>query len=190
MQSKLDNELAVKDLSEKEQQYINELYVLRMDITKRVEEIGKKTAQNAHLSEELQNALRKVADLVKRDNEIASMQNDIEAFINFFASIDKHMRTLVKFLKEFISKSDDPKHIEHNQKQIKSIESLLEEVKAHVISKDTTDQNASKLMESFFSVNNDSLRDVANQSGILNSTTEIDHQGNISIGMDAPSKQQ
>lgn len=53
----------------------------------------------------------------------------MEAFIQFFVAIDKHMKTLVKFLREFISRCEDPKLIEHNQKQIKAIEGLLEDVK-------------------------------------------------------------
>lgn len=56
-------------------------------------------------------------------------------------------------LRELISKCDDPKVIEHNQKQIKSIESLLEEVRqslsAHGGSAVMGDA-ANRLMESFF----------------------------------------
>ncbi len=44
IQSKLDSELALKDLNEEKQQYINELYVVRMDITKRIDEATKKGA--------------------------------------------------------------------------------------------------------------------------------------------------
>lgn len=44
IQSKLDSELALKDLNEEKQQYINELYVVRMDITKKIDEATKKGA--------------------------------------------------------------------------------------------------------------------------------------------------
>jgi chromosome segregation ATPase len=44
MRAKLESEVALKDLNEEKQQYINELYMLRMDITKRIEEVAKKTA--------------------------------------------------------------------------------------------------------------------------------------------------
>ena len=60
--------------------------------------------------------------MIKRDKEIADMENTIESFSNYFTQVDKHLKTLVKLLKDFISKCDDPKVIEHNQKQIKSIE--------------------------------------------------------------------
>jgi hypothetical protein len=58
------------------------------------------------------------------------MQNDIELSAGIVGQVDKHMKTLVKLLREIISKCDDPKIIEHNQKQIKSIENLLEDMKA------------------------------------------------------------
>ena len=84
IQSKLDSELALKELSEEKQQYINDLYNLRMDINKKIDENQKKTAQNAHIQEELLHAHKKVAELVKRDNEIAQYQNDIQNFISFY----------------------------------------------------------------------------------------------------------
>ena len=42
------------------------------------------------------------------------MQNDVALFVEFFAQVDKHMRTLVKMLREFIARCSDPKLIEHN----------------------------------------------------------------------------
>lgn len=41
IQSKLDSELAQKDLSEEKEQLINDLYNLRIDITKRIDELAK-----------------------------------------------------------------------------------------------------------------------------------------------------
>jgi hypothetical protein len=41
IQSKLDSELGLKDLSEEKEQLINDLYNLRIDITKRIDELAK-----------------------------------------------------------------------------------------------------------------------------------------------------
>ena len=87
------------------------------------------------------------------------MQTDIETFLKFFNQVDKHLRTLVKFLRDFISKCQDPKVIEHNQKQIKTIESLLEDVKKAIVNKDYTGE-ASRLIESLFLLSSESLKDV------------------------------
>ena len=75
------------------------------------------------------------------------------SFFGFLGLIDKHLKTLVKMLRELISKCDDPKIIEHTQKQIKSIESLLEEVKLSLSAHGGTavmGDAANRLIESFF----------------------------------------
>jgi hypothetical protein len=186
IQSKLDNELAMKDLNDEKQQFINDMYALRMDVTKRIDELAKKNVQVSHLQEELSNSHRRATEFVKKDKEIADLQNVIENFIGFFGLIDKHLKTLVKLLRDFIAKCDDPKVIEHNQKQIKSIESLLEEVKITLSQHGgPTSDAANRLMESFFQISNDSLRDVQN-SAILNSNPN--NETNISIPPEVDAK--
>ena len=53
MQAKLDNEVTIRDLNEEKQQLVNDLYVLRMDITKKIEETSKKSVHSTHLQDEL-----------------------------------------------------------------------------------------------------------------------------------------
>lgn len=132
---------------------MNDMYALRMDITKRIDELAKKNAQVLHLQEEIANAHKKVSESVRKDKEIADLQNVIDSFFGFFGLIDKHLKTLVKMLRDLISKCDDPKVIEHNQKQIKSIEGLLEEVKLSLTPHGgaaVMSDAANRLMESFF----------------------------------------
>jgi hypothetical protein len=182
MQAKLDNEVTIRDLNEEKQQLVNELYVLRMDITKKIEETSKKSAHSTHLQDELQHAHKKVAELMKKDNELATLQNDIESFIGFFSQMDKHMKTHMKLLREFISRCDDPKLIEHNQKQVKSIEGLLDDVKNIIKSREyaqPSSDGANKLLESFFQLSNESLRDVHNSviaTDVENNSTVIKHK--------------
>lgn len=45
IQSKLDNEISINELNEEKQRYIDELYALRMDITRKIEDVAKRNAQ-------------------------------------------------------------------------------------------------------------------------------------------------
>jgi len=47
--SKLDSELSLKDLNEEKDKLISELYNLRIDITRRIDELGKKSSLITHL---------------------------------------------------------------------------------------------------------------------------------------------
>lgn len=58
--------------------------------------------------------MKKSQELALREKEVSQLQNDIESFLKFFTQVDKHLRTLVKFLRDSIAKCTDPKIIEHN----------------------------------------------------------------------------
>lgn len=73
IQAKLDSEIALKELNDEKQQYVNDMYALRMDVTKRIDELAKKNAQVMHLQEEIGNAHKKVIETVKKDKEIADL---------------------------------------------------------------------------------------------------------------------
>jgi hypothetical protein len=125
------------------------------------------------LQEEITHTHKKATETVKKDKEIAELQNVIDSFGGYFGLIDKHMKTLVKMLRDLISKCDDPKAIEHNQKQIKSIESLLDELKLTLSSHSSMGDAANRLLESFFQISNESLREVhINTSGVVNPNNE------------------
>jgi len=55
--------------------------MLRMDITKKIEELAKKSAQVGTLQEEVSHTTKKVAELMKKENDLAGLQNDMEAFV-------------------------------------------------------------------------------------------------------------
>ena len=44
IQGKLESEVAMNEINEEKQRYVNDMYVLRMDITKRIDELAKKNA--------------------------------------------------------------------------------------------------------------------------------------------------
>ena len=46
-----------------------------------------------------------------------------------FSQMAKHLQTLIKYLSNIVAKTEDPVTIEQTQRQIKSIEKLLSDVK-------------------------------------------------------------
>jgi hypothetical protein len=78
MKSKLESQICLKEMNEEKHSYTNELYLVRMDLTKRLDEVSKKSQQIGTLQEEVTHAHKKIADLIKKDTEIAQLQNDIE----------------------------------------------------------------------------------------------------------------
>jgi hypothetical protein len=49
IQAKLDNEITINELGEEKHRYIDELYALRMDITRKIEDVAKKNSQIQNL---------------------------------------------------------------------------------------------------------------------------------------------
>ena len=45
----METEIAQRELNEEKQQYVNDMYALRMDITKRIDELAKKNSVVIHL---------------------------------------------------------------------------------------------------------------------------------------------
>ena len=60
IQAKIDTEVEIKELNEQKTQYINEMYMLRIDITKKIEELTKKTLQVTNLQEEVTHITKKL----------------------------------------------------------------------------------------------------------------------------------
>ena len=82
------------------------------------------------------------------------------------------MRTLIKFLRESIARTSDPKTIEHQQKQIKTIESLLEDLRKAVNNREYSGGEASRLIESLFLLSNESLK-VVQTSAMLSDKERV-----------------
>lgn len=60
IQAKIDTEVEIKELNEQKTQYINEMYMLRIDITKKIDELTKKTLQVTNLQEEVTHITKKL----------------------------------------------------------------------------------------------------------------------------------
>lgn len=114
IQAKLDNEMSIQSLKQEHDKLIDELYSARMDNKKKAEELSKRHHQIEILSQELQVLAQKGQELAGKEKEVSMLQNDIESFLKFFGQVDKHLRSLVKLLRDSIAKCSDPKVIEHN----------------------------------------------------------------------------
>lgn len=106
--------MSIQSLKQEHDKLIDELYSARMDNKKKAEELSKRHHQIEILSQELQVLAQKGQELAGKEKEVSMLQNDIESFLKFFGQVDKHLRSLVKLLRDSIAKCSDPKVIEHN----------------------------------------------------------------------------
>lgn len=61
--------------------------------------------------------------------ELLSLKHQNEQHVILFGQISKHLQIFLKFLRDSIAKSEDPVVIEQNQRQVKAIERLHQELK-------------------------------------------------------------
>ena len=49
----------------------------------------------------------------EREKQYQSIQNDLEKYLDMLSQVDRYLKTLIKFLKNVVDKSNDPQIIEH-----------------------------------------------------------------------------
>jgi len=64
-----------------------------------------------------------------KDKELAALKSDIESYVSMLGQVAKHLKTLTKYLRDCVQKTENPVMIEHTVRQIKSIERLHYDVK-------------------------------------------------------------
>lgn len=57
------------------------------------------------------------------------LEAEMKRYIGLLDQVQKHMKTLLKYLHEQVSTTKDPNVIEHTNRQIRSIENLKSDVK-------------------------------------------------------------
>ena len=57
--------------------------------------------------------------------------------MEIISQVDRHMKTLTKYLKSVVEKTEDPKIIEYTQRQIINIEKIHKEIKKVVYHRET-----------------------------------------------------
>ena len=60
--------------------------------------------------------LKVIGSLNERDKQYSGVQSDLEKFLDILSQVDRHLKTLIKFLKNVVEQSKDPQIIEHTQR--------------------------------------------------------------------------
>ena len=75
-----------------------------------------------------------------KQKEIGVMQTDFERFLEIMGGVDRHLKTLIKYLKNVAETSRDPLIIEHTLKQVKNIEKIHVDIRRSVDNKESYSQ--------------------------------------------------
>jgi len=70
------------------------------------------------------------------------------------SSVDKHLKTLIKYLRSLAETCKDPVVIEHTLKQVKNIEKINKDIKKTISNKESYGE-ASKVMGALFTDSNE-----------------------------------
>ena len=150
LQKGIDSDTLINRLNSEKQKHIDEMYKIRMEIGQQVDIVKEKEEKITQMTTEHNELIQKAANLVIKDKEITVLQNDLERFLDIMSQVDKHLKTLIKYLRNVVDTSRDPLIIEHTQKQIKNIERIHKDIKKTINNKDCTSE-ASKIMDCIFS---------------------------------------
>ena len=123
IQKEIDSTKQIEVLNATNQKQINELYQIRMELTKR--------------ASEMEGYRNEIESLQRKMIENAQNQNESEKYMEIISQVDKHMKTLTKYLKSVVEKTEDPKIIEYTQRQINNIEKIHKEIKKVVYHRET-----------------------------------------------------
>jgi len=85
------------------------------------------------------------------------LQGDLERFLDIISQVDKHLKTLMKYLKNVVDQSMDPVIIEHTQRQITNIDKVHKDIKKTIYNKDCASV-ASKHLETLLAQKKASLQ--------------------------------
>jgi len=94
----------------------------------------------------------------EREKQYQSIQNELEKYLDMLSQVDRHLKTLIKFLKNVVDKSNDPQIIEHTQRQIKGIDNVHKDIKKAIYHNDHCASESSKLMEGVFSLDGETAK--------------------------------
>ena len=72
--------------------------------------------------------IQKAANLIIKEKENNVLQQDLERFLDIMSQVDRHLKTLIKYLRNVVETCKDPLIIEHTQKQIKNIVKIHKDI--------------------------------------------------------------
>ena len=77
---------------------INEMYALRMDTNKRINQLEGKNQQIESLTSKLMDEREKAQRILQSEQEVAQLKGDIRTYMDILAEVMKHFKTLLKQL--------------------------------------------------------------------------------------------
>jgi Asp-tRNA(Asn)/Glu-tRNA(Gln) amidotransferase C subunit len=125
------------------------MYKIRMENSKMATEVKERDHQIETLQEQHDELVKKAAKLILQEKEINMLQGDLERFLDIISQVDKHLKTLMKYLKNVVDQSMDPVIIEHTQRQITNIDKVHKDIKKTIYNRDCASV-ASKHLETLF----------------------------------------
>jgi len=119
----------MKALLKERDRQINEMYGLRMDITKRIRELEDKNLQIEGLEQQFAEEREKSQKSVVYESQISQLKGDVKEYMDMLTKVMRHFKTLLKYLNDQVYTTKDPTVIEHTSRQIKAINALKTDVK-------------------------------------------------------------
>lgn len=102
--------------------------------------------------------LKNIDSLNEQKKQYSSIQSDLEKYLDILSQVDRHLKTLIKFLKNVVEQSNDPQIIEHTQRQIKGIENVHKDIKKAIYHKDYCNSESSRVIDNIFSLNDETAK--------------------------------
>lgn len=103
----------LKELRKEREKAINERYSLVMEINKKVNLIESKDQEVRDLQDQLERA---VGNLHVRQKQSTRTEADEKRYLNLLDQVQKHIKTLVKYLHDQVATTNDPNVIEHTNR--------------------------------------------------------------------------
>lgn len=81
-QGNLSKDVNLKELNDEREQNINELYLVRMDVNKKINDLDIKNNQLEQLQTRFDRSMDKAAKLVEKERELARLQGEVDNYLN------------------------------------------------------------------------------------------------------------
>lgn len=84
------------------------MYKIRMDLNKKAHEVQNQEQRMKDMKEQNEKLLTIIGSLNERDKQYSNVQTDLEKYLDILSQVDRHLKTLIKFLKNVVDQSSDP----------------------------------------------------------------------------------
>ena len=132
IQKEIDRENTIQKYQDEKQKSVDQMYTIRMDLKKQSDLLEKRDQQIEHLSKQ------------------TTQTDNLEYF-----QVDRHLKTLNRYMKNLVEETTDPKIIEQTLRQLKNIEKVQKEIKKASMHKDMCASETSRVLDNMFELGSD-----------------------------------